>query len=77
MAFGLPGEGTRRLRLVFGPLGGAGCVVVYAVSIAVHGAPYWAGWWVVMTVGLVAAVFVGRALAPIVEWVIAGYREPG
>jgi hypothetical protein len=76
MASGLPAEGTRRLSLVLGVLGGTTCILAYAVTIIAHGPPYWVGWWVLMLAILVFAVFGGRAMVPICEWVIVGYREP-
>jgi hypothetical protein len=62
---------------VLGALASAACALAYAVIIALHGPPYWIGWWVVMLAVLVAAFFAGRALAAAFEWIIAGYREPG
>ena len=77
MPYGLPGEGTRRLKTGLGWLAVASCLVAYAAVLVLHGPPYWWGWWIAMAV-LLAIVFVAaRMLAPLFEWVIAGYREPG
>ena len=77
MAFGLPDEGTRRLRLVLGSVAGAACVLAFAVTLILHGPPYWAGWWVIMLGVLVGAIYGAREAAAAVEWIIAGYRKPG
>lgn len=45
-----------------------------ALILVLYGAPYWRGWWFVITGLLVAAVPGGLLLAQLVEWVIAGYR---
>jgi hypothetical protein len=74
MAFELPREGTRRLRLVLSVLGVAAIVAGYIVVLLVYGTPYWRGWWAVMALILVLALFTGRALTRVVEWVMAGYR---
>lgn len=74
MSYGLPNEGTRRLRVALGWLAGTGCLVSYIVIIVLHGPPYWAGWWAVMIAVLAGSFFFGRMLAPIFEWIIAGYR---
>jgi hypothetical protein len=74
MAYGLPSEGTRRLQLGIGGLAVALCFLSYVVIIVLHGPPYWAGWWVAMLLVLVAVFFSGRVVAPLLEWIIAGYR---
>jgi hypothetical protein len=75
MSQGLPREGTRRLRIGLGALAVFGCAVTYIVIIVLHGPPFWAGWWVVMAALLAASFLLGRALAPLLEWIIAGYRS--
>lgn len=74
MAHGMPAEGTRRLSHVLGIVAVGGCALAYALLLAVYGAPYWKGWWVVMALLLVASFAAARALVTVVEWVIAGYK---
>jgi hypothetical protein len=74
MSHGLPQEGTRRLQLGLGGLALAACFVTLVGVLALHGPPYWAGWWGVMLVVLALSFFTGRILAPIFEWIIVGYR---
>ena len=76
MAYGLPSEGTRRLQLGLGVLTLVVYLVTLVATIALHGAPYWAGWWAVIAVLAVGAFLIGRPVALILEWVIAGYRAP-
>jgi hypothetical protein len=75
MAFGLPSEGTRRLRLALGGLNAGGCLVAYVAVLALYGPPFWFGWWVIMAFILAGAFLSGHILAAILEWVIDGYRE--
>jgi hypothetical protein len=74
MAYELPSEGTRRLRLVLSSVGVAAIVAGYVIVLAVYGRPYWPGWWVVMALILLLAFLAGRALTRVFEWVVAGYR---
>jgi hypothetical protein len=74
MSQGLPREGTRRLSIGLGCLAVIGCAVAYGLIVALHGPPFWAGWWVVMAAILAASFLLGRVLAPLLEWIIAGYR---
>ena len=74
MSHGLPGEGTRRLKQGLGWFGVAACLLAYAAVLVLHGPPYWWGWWVVMLAILAVAFATARLLAPLFEWVIAGYR---
>jgi hypothetical protein len=76
MAYGLPSEGTRRLQLALGVLTLVVYLVTLVATIALHGAPYWAGWWVAMVLLAVVAFLIGRPVAVILEWIIAGYRAP-
>lgn len=77
MSQGLPREGTRRLSVGLGALAVIGCAVTYALIVILHGPPFWIGWWIVMAVVLAASFLLGRVLAPLLEWIIAGYRaEP-
>jgi len=48
MAFGLPAEGTRRLKLIAGWTGFGACVVAYIIVFLLYGAPFWRGWWAIM-----------------------------
>jgi hypothetical protein len=73
MSQGLPREGTRRLSIGLGILAVIGCAVAYALIVLLHGPPFWVGWWVVMAVLLAASFLLGRVLAPLLEWIIAGY----
>jgi hypothetical protein len=75
MSYGLPSEGTRRLQTGLGWLAVAGCLIALIVTVALHGPPYWIGWWVVMAIVLAATFFAGRLLTPVFEWIIAGYRS--
>ncbi|MDB5405567.1 MAG: hypothetical protein JWL84_479 [Rhodospirillales bacterium] len=74
MSQGLPREGTRRLSIGLGSLAVIGCTIAYILIIELHGPPYWFGWWVVMAVNLAASFLLGRLLAPLLEWIIAGYQ---
>jgi hypothetical protein len=74
MSYELVSEGTRRLRLVLSSSAAAAILVAYIVLLTVYGRPYWPGWWIVMAAILVVAFLAGRALVPVFEWVIAGYR---
>jgi hypothetical protein len=74
MSHGLPSEGTRRLQLGLGWLAVGCCLLAYAVTLVLHGPPFWAGWWVVMLAVLAGAFFAARLLTGPVEWVLAGYR---
>jgi hypothetical protein len=77
MSQGLPREGTRRLSIGLGCLSVIACAVTYVLIVALHGPPFWAGWWVVMAAILAASFLLGRVLTPLLEWIIAGYRaEP-
>ncbi|HZS84569.1 MAG TPA: hypothetical protein VFA50_16970 [Stellaceae bacterium] len=75
MSYGLPSEGTRRLRQGLGWLAVLGCLLAYALLLVLHGPPYWPGWWAAMAIVLAASFFLGRLFAPLLEWVIAGYRD--
>jgi hypothetical protein len=75
MAYGLPTEGTRRLRLGLGALTVLVYVVALVATVALHGAPYRRGWWAAIGMLLIAAFLAGRPLAMVLEWIIAGYRE--
>jgi hypothetical protein len=77
MAFGLPEEGTRRLKLAAGWAGFGACVIAYIIVLLLYGAPTWKGWWAIMAVILVVCFFGGRLLTPLAEWIIAGYRQEG
>ena len=68
-------EGQRRLTLLLCGLGGAGCAGAMLLVLLFYGAPYEPYWWAVMAIVLALAFVVPRALVPIVEWVIDGYRE--
>jgi hypothetical protein len=74
MAYDMPKEGTRRLQLVLGIGGFVACAVALAVVLILHGGPTWHGWWGVMAVLLVLGYFLPRAIVPVLEWVIAGYK---
>ncbi|MBI3709080.1 MAG: hypothetical protein HY246_15590 [Proteobacteria bacterium] len=74
MAYGLPAEGTRRLMLLAGSLGVASYVIAVGAVLFLHGLPYWSGWWIAIAALLVPAWLVPRALASVLEWVIAGYK---
>lgn len=74
MAFGLPSQGTRRLRIVLSAGSLAGLLVALALILVLYGAPYWRGWWLVIAAILLAAVPGGIVVAHLVEWVVAGYR---
>lgn len=75
MSYGLPNEGTRRLKLGLGWLSVTACLIALVVTLALHGPPYWTGWWIVMVVVLAGTFFLGRMLTPIFEWIMAGYRS--
>ena len=68
-------EGQRRLTLLLCGLGGAGCAGAMLLVLLLYGAPYEPYWWAVMAVVLALAFVVPRALVPVVDWVIEGYRE--
>lgn len=68
-------EGQRRLTLLLCGLGGAGCAGAMLLVLLLYGAPYQPYWWAVMAIVLAVAFVIPRALVPIVEWVIDGYRE--
>ncbi len=68
-------EGRRRLTLLLCGLGGAGCAGAMLFVLLLYGAPYEPFWWAVMAVILAAAFVVPRALVPLAEWVIEGYRQ--
>ncbi len=68
-------EGRRRLTLLLCGFGGVGCAGMMLVVLLTYGAPYNPVWWPVMGVVLVLAFILPRALVPLIEWVIAGYRE--
>jgi len=74
MAFGLPSQGTRRLRIALSAGSLAGLLAALALILVLYGAPYWRGWWVVIAAILVASVPGGILVAHLVEWVVAGYR---
>ena len=75
MAFDLPSSGTRRLKHLLSVVSTTVCLVGMVMVLAVHGAPYWRGWWIVMA-GILLGVYVGaRWSALAVEWVIVGYRR--
>jgi hypothetical protein len=76
MAFDLPREGTRRLRIVLGAAACLGFLAALAVILLVYGPPFWRGWWVVIGAMVVLSGPAGYLSAQVVEWVIAGYREP-
>ena len=68
-------EGQRRLTLLLCGLGGAGCAGAMLLVLLLYGAPYEPYWWAVMAIVLALAFVAPRALVPIVEWVIDGYRD--
>ena len=68
-------EGRRRLTVLLCGLGGAGCAGAMLLVLLLYGAPYEPYWWGVMAVILVVAFVAPRALVPLVDWVIEGYRE--
>lgn len=70
-------EGQRRLTLLLCGLGGAGCAGAMLLVLLLYGAPYEPYWWAVMAIVLALAFVAPRALVPIVEWVIDGYRDAG
>lgn len=74
MAFGLPSQGTRRLRIALSAGSLAGLLAALALILVLYGAPYWRGWWVVIAAILVASVPGGILVAHLVEWVVAGYQ---
>jgi hypothetical protein len=76
MSYGLPAEGTRRLRQGLGVVAAGACLLAFATFIAAHGPPWQTLWWAVMLAILITAFFIGRLFAPFFEWVIAGYRGP-
>jgi hypothetical protein len=67
-------EGRRRLQVLLGSLGFAGCAVAMALVLVFYGPPYNQMWWGVMVVVLGAAGLVPPLLAPAIEWVMDGYR---
>jgi hypothetical protein len=73
MSHGLPSEGTQRLRVGLGWLAVAFCLLAYAVTLVLHGPPFWAGWWVIMLVVLAGTFFAARLLTRPIEWILAGY----
>ena len=72
---GVGNEGQRRLGVLLCGLGGAGCAGAMLLVLLLYGAPYNSIWWGVMAVILAAAFVAPRALVPLVDWVIEGYRE--
>ena len=72
---GVRNEGRRRLTVLLCGLGGAGCAGAMLLVLLLYGAPYNSIWWAVMAVILAAAFVAPRALVPLVDWVIEGYRE--
>jgi hypothetical protein len=73
MSQGLPREGTRRLSIGLGILAVIGCAIAYVLIVTLRGPPFWFGWWIVMALLLAASFLFGRVLAPLLEWIIAGY----
>lgn len=73
MSYGLPDEGTRRLRASLGALALGACFIAAILILFLHGAPFWIGWWIVMLAVLAGSFFAGRALTPLFEWILAGY----
>jgi hypothetical protein len=74
MAFDLPSEGTRRLRVIAGIASVVVTVVIEWSVLFLHGIPYRTFWWFVLGAILIGSFFAGRALVTLIEWVIAGYR---
>ena len=74
MAFGLPSDGTRRLRVLLGILAVLSVFGALATVFVLTGGPYWRGWWFVAARLLVLSLPAGILFAAAIEWVIAGYR---
>ncbi len=72
----LPKEGRRRLTLMLCGAGGLSCVLAMLAVLIFYGTPYNPMWWWVMGAVLLGAFVLPRALVPLIEWVIAGYRGP-
>ena len=66
--------GRRRLQVLLGVLGFAGCAVAMALVLVFYGPPYNQMWWGIMAVVLGASGLLPPLLAPAIEWVIDGYR---
>lgn len=68
-------EGRRRLTLLLCGLGGGSCAGAMLLVLILYGTPYNAIWWAVMGAVLLAAFILPRALVPLIEWVMDGYRS--
>lgn len=69
--------GRRRLRIVLAGLGSTGTAAAMGLVLYFYGLPFNPVWWVVMPMILVATAVVPALLAPVVEWVMDGYRRDG
>lgn len=67
--------GRRRLRILLAGLGFAACAMTMSLVVVFYGPPYNSMWWGIMAAILGLATLLASLLAPLVDWVIAGYRQ--
>lgn len=67
--------GPKRLALLLSGSSGLACAAMMGVVLVVYGTPYNPLWWGVMAAIETAALVLPLALLPLVDWVIAGYRQ--
>ncbi len=68
------GEGRRRLRLALAGFGAGTCGAAMALVLVFYGTPFNPIWWAAMAAVMGGSTAVATLFAPLIEWVIAGYR---